>query len=148
MDLSIYSTGNGSDTDFALTGSLFNYVYLYCFGGNVEENTPNTPTEGKQRLDWFGNGLLNEELQFNSNTERALKENALTSQGLKAIKDAIETDLKPLKKIADIEVFLNASNVDKLQINVSLNEPNGNNTQNFNFIWDATRNELIEQRIL
>jgi hypothetical protein len=148
MDLSIYAKGNGSDTEFDLTDGLFNYVYLYLFGGNIEEDTPETPTAGKFRNDYWANGLFNTELQFNSTTERALLENAITSQGLENIRNAIVFDLKGLKDLAEIDVDLISSNVDKLEINVSLKEPDSDQLQTFNFIWDATRSELIEKRIL
>ena len=147
-DLLIYSTGNGTDTDFDTTESLFNSVYLSLFGGNVSEDTPETPTEGKQRTDWWGNSLFNTEQQFNSVTERTIEENTLSGQGLKNIREAIEIDLKWLAKLSVVEVFLEATNVNTLIINVSLTEPEGDVSQTFNFVWDATQKELIEKTIL
>jgi hypothetical protein len=148
MDLSIHATGNGTDTEFELSESLFNYVYLYLFGGNIEEDTPETPTAGKFRNDYWGNYLFSVEIQFNSSTERALRDNALTSQGLENIRNAIVFDLRGLKELADVDVELISVNIDKLEINVSLKQPDSEQNQTFNFIWDATKGELIEKRIL
>lgn len=147
MDLSLFSFGTGSDSEFNVSSNVFNIIYLQLFGGNVEADTPVTPEPGQERFDWWGNSLLDRDVQFNSFTERALSSNSLGEQGLRNISIAIQRDLRGLN-IGDINVNLTMPRPNNISIGIQINEPTNEQDQMIIFVWDQTRNEVIETRML
>jgi hypothetical protein len=160
MDLAIIEDGNGGDlkivgNDFASQNGWGNMVYLAMFGGNVEASTrPLSPTQ--LDFSYWGNAVLypqNESVQFNSRTERALKETALNSAGRIRIQQEIEADLKFMEAFARVTVRVTIEGVDRISIVIRVQEidPQSGTTPDqfraFVFIWDATRQELGDFRI-
>jgi len=148
IDIMIYESGSGGDLriendDIISISGLTNQVYLALFGGNIEQSTSDDLSELDQRLDWFGNELLDEEFQFNSLFEKRLTEVALNSAGISLLEDAALEDLKYLKKYANIEVEGSIVGINKFQLEVDLQEPDQQSTK-VKFIWDGTKQELIE----
>ena len=156
IDLTIYESGNGGElqllkNDLAQTDSFFNMVYLALFGGNVEASTTGNEIETELRLDWWGNALLfadNAELQFNSDTERTLNNITINSEGRNTIESAVKKDLLFLSNFAACDVIVSLETVDRVSIYVTLQEPDNIEEKNYQFIWDASKSELIESIIL
>ena len=162
-DLLIHATGNGGDAnlvsplgsvvtnDFELTEGLFNMVFLAMFGGNPGNVTTETFEEGEQRYDWWGNSLFFNnvsELQFNSYTENILNNVSLTSQSREIIKGFVQKDLDFLSNLAETTVSVYLLDNDRIEIEVKLQELSNKQNSEFQFIWDATKSELIEKRII
>jgi len=155
QDILIYEAGSGGEIsvqgdDIALVEYLYNQVYLAAFGGNVEASTLGNEPAGTIREDWWGNALLfnnDPASQFNSQTELALRENALTSTGRVAIQRAFEADLQYLKSIANITTNVVILSTNKVQLSATLTKPN-NQDVTVNFIWNNASGELITQQTI
>ena len=155
-DLLIYETGSGGDSnllsnDFELTGGVFNHVYFALFGGNPGFISTNNNVESEQNFDFWGNNLLlnnDPSIQFNSYTENILNTISLTSRSREIIKGFVIKDLQFLSNLADVSVEVFITDVDKVSIQIKLQEPNNQQEKEFQFVWDATKSELIEKRII
>lgn len=156
-DLLIQMTANGGDAnlvsnnDLEITEGLFNMVLFAMFGGNPGFITTESIEEGEKRYDWWGNSLFfnnSPEQQFNSYTENLLNNISLTSDSRKTIRAYVLKDLDFLSNLANIDVEIILSKINIVDIRVKIDEPS--NTQNieFQFIWDDTKSELIENRII
>ena len=151
-DLEIYENGSGGDLnlkndDLSTIQGLTNQVYLAFFGGNIEGNTKESSSELDQRTDWWANEYLKKEFQFNSNLERALKMIALNGAGLRVVEDAAKEDLKFLEQFAGVEISTEISSKNKLTIFVNIIEP-GKQSLKIKFVWDGTKQEIIETTVL
>lgn len=152
MDLKIVETYDGGDVvkttkDLKIIYGLSNMPYLALFGGCVEASTPTERIASEQNFDWWGNDLLmrdNRGLQFNSETERALKNIPLTSAGRQLIEQAVIRDLQHMKELARIGVSVVIIATDVVRIGIRVEEPDNLEQRDFIFIWDATRGELVE----
>lgn len=155
QDIGLFESGNGGDiavlnNDIMLSEQLYQQAYLCLFGGNVEAVTRGDEPAGKYRQDWWGNSLLFgtvKSKQFNSATERALRENALNSAGRVSIIRAVESDLAPLKSIATVAVDAAIQGVNKITISISLAQPAAK-TATLQLIWDNAKGEMIIDRII
>jgi hypothetical protein len=155
-DLLIYETGSGGDAnilsnDFELTDGLFNHVYFGLFGGNPDFISTNNNVESEQNFDWWGNNLFfnnDPDQQFNSYTENILNTISLTSQSREIIKGFVQKDLEFLSNLAEISVEVFITDVDKVTIQIKLQEPSNQQNKEFQFVWDSTKTELIEKRII
>jgi phage gp46-like protein len=153
MDLKVIEEGNGGELvktakDLVVISGLQNMVYLALFGGCVEASTPTKRLPTEQAADWWGNSLLfpdNPERQLNSLTERTLNEVALTSSGRVRIEQAVLKDLDFMKAFAEVSASVSIPETDKVVIQVTVQEPDNIEEQAFTFIWDATKNELVEE---
>ena len=153
-DLLIQITGDGGEAnlnsrnELELTEGLFNMVLIAMFGGNPGGVTTKEVEDGEKRSDWWGNSLLfnnSPEQQFNSYTENLLNNITLSRQ---IIKGYVEKDLEFLSNLAKTEVNVSLLGVDKIDITVKVNELSNIQNSEFQFIWDATKSELIENRII
>lgn len=152
-DLGIYENGSGGEitiqnNDLLLSEQLYMQAYLACFGGNVEANTKGNEQSGQLRQDWWGNSYLfsnSPSKQFNSETERALRNNPLTSAGRVNIIRAVQNDLKFLSNVAKVVIDATVLSASKIMIEVVLTEPTNNKTTLLQVIWDNTKNELITE---
>lgn len=146
IDLMIYESGSGGDLnlkndDLETVSGLTNQVYLALFGGNIEENTSDDLEDLDERNDWWGNYLLNEELQFNSSFERTLTTVTLNSGGISKLINAAKKDLKYLEAYADITVEGSIIGLNKFKLQVNLQEPDQSSTK-IKFIWDGTKGTI------
>jgi hypothetical protein len=150
MDLKIIETGNGGDavlgsSDLSVIYGFENMPYLAMFGGNVEASTPSERPENSQAFDWWGNDLLlkNEpKLQFNSETERTLKNVALSSTGRNQIEQAVKYDLSFMNDFAEPSIETAITAPDRLEISVQIKQPDNLADKLYVFIWDATKQDL------
>lgn len=151
-DIMIYESGSGGEMalkneDLQVIHGLTNQVYLALFGGNIEESTSEEIKQSDFRQDYWGNEYLDDEFQFNSELEKTLMTVALNTNGLSIIKDAAERDLEFLKKYCDIEIQVSLIKLNFVEIFVILQEPSKESTK-IKLVWDGTKNELIENKIL
>lgn len=151
---SIYESGNGGNlisqnNDIVMTEGLATLAYLKMFSGNVDADTKSDNNLGELRLDWWGNDTNeNSDNWINSNTERILKGIELTGSSIAKIKQSVVNDLKPLEKYGKVEVSVTLPFINRAQINVSIKEPTKKDSNSLIVIWDATKKEIIEQKIL
>jgi hypothetical protein len=150
MDVKLLETGNGGDLlklskDIAMVFGFENMPYLAMFGGNVEASTPVKRLANEQAFDWWGNSLLmpnDSSVQFNSLTERKLLEVPLTSFGRLQIEQAVIRDLEFMKPFAEVRVKVSIIATDKLQIAISIVEPDNLQKKEFIYIWDALKGDV------
>lgn len=143
--MTIYETGSGGDYAISMQDELFQQFYIAMFGGNIEQNTKSQYLENEERSDYWGNSLIfrtQQGKQFNSNTERVLRDVVLNSQGRLKILNAVNQDLDYLKKIGNFTVEVYFEGVNRISIEIKMN-----NTKSL-FIFDNAKKELIiEKRI-
>ena len=155
-DLELHETGDGGEIrlegrDIVTTGAIFNQIYLAFFGGNPGASTTGSELDTEQRSDWWGNSLLFQdqpEIQSNSSLERILESVALDSSGRLEIEEAAKEDLAFLSEVAEITVSTEIVSIDRLEITILAQEPGNLDVQAFIFIWDATKQEVIEFRTI
>jgi len=112
-DLLIRETGNGGDlvlrgNDLAMVSGAENMPYLSMFGGS----------------DWWGNALLLGEsidLQFNSESEKAINEMSLNSAGRVFLENAIQRDLASLKNNSKSALVVSVSFISAERISIEIN---------------------------
>lgn len=154
-DILLYENGNGGEisvngNDIALNDQLLQQPYLCLFGGNVEAITNGNEQVGALRNDWWGNSLFfaqESDKQFNSITEKTLKEVPLNSVGRIKILRATELDLESLKQWADVSVDVIIAKVNEVIISIKLKQPNQQENI-INIIWDGAKQQVIKQVII
>lgn len=150
MELALVELGDGGElvkntNDLKVIFGFENIPYLALFGGNVEQSTPTRRDPAAQDFSWWGNNLLmpNDSLiQFNSETERVIKNTPLTSFGRTVIEDAIKTDLQVMSDYVEVTVQTEIVSDDRLEILITLMKPSNLTSTTLVFIWDATMQEL------
>lgn len=151
---SLYEDGNGGQLflrnfEIIQTEGLATLAYLKMFGGNVEANTKKENLPGEILEDWWGNNPTdNSSKWINSNTERILRGVELTNQNLANIKEAVKKDLKSLEVYGKIEINISYPLLNTVKINIQIKEPTKKDSNSLILLWDATRNEVIEQNTI
>ena len=148
-DLKIIESFDGGDlvlngNDLQVIDGFQNMIYLALFGGNIEQSTKQY-NENEERFDYWANSLLmldSPDIQYNSETERTLNEVALNSRGRLLIEQSVKKDLEFMQDFGNIDVNVSIVQNDRVKINVIIKEPNELNSNEFNYIWGATENEL------
>ena len=148
-DLKLIETFDGGDlvlngNDLQVIDGFQNMIYLALFGGNIEQSTKEFD-EDEERFDYWANDLLmldSPDIQYNSETERTLNEVTLNSRGRLLIEQSVKKDLEFMQDFGNIEVNVSIVQNDRVKINVIIKEPNELNSNEFNYIWGATENEL------
>ena len=153
-DLTLFESGDGgelylkSNKDLSLSEKIFQTAYIRLFGGNVEASTKGDELPTQIRNDWWGNSLFFKEKpqkQFNSETEKTLSSVALNSYGRMAILRAVEEDLKFLREISDIQINVVLLSVQRLSIELKINQPNNIEGKPYKIIWDNAKQEVITE---
>jgi hypothetical protein len=126
----MYETGSGgsiviSENDIQNDSGIFTPVYLVMFSSISP---------------YWGNNVFN--ISIDSQTEKALTSNSLDSKGKENIKRAIESDLSNLT-FADFDVSLVEIDDNRMKINIV-----ANNNQTLQMVWDFTKSQVIEFRII
>lgn len=153
MDLELIETGDGGDVikyknDLSVIFGFQNMPLLAMFGGNVQASTPQNRLETEEDFSFWGNGLLMPQqsgLQFNSETERILKNVAINSTGLTLIEQAVNNDLKFMQDFATVSVSVAIISDDRIAIGIRLKQPDNLQQQDFIYIWNATNQEFIRR---
>ena len=132
MDVAIVETGNGGDlqligNDLQMVYGGENNIYLGLFGGNKKEVTKNKVVSAES-FDYWGNNLFypgNQSVQFNSTTENAFQNLALTSAGRILIENAMKSDLKFMSDFGEVEVSASITATDKIEVLIKWIAPAG-----------------------
>ena len=148
-DLKLIETFDGGDlvlngNDLQVIDGFQNMIYLALFGGNVKQSTKEFD-EDEERFDYWANDLLmldSPDIQYNSETERTLNEVTLNSRGRLLVEQSVKKDLEFMQDFGNVEVNVSIVQNNRVQINVIIKEPNELNSNEFNYIWSATENEL------
>jgi hypothetical protein len=155
-DLLLYETGNGGDlsilnNDLVMVEALCQQVYLALFGGNIEANTKPKYIENEERFDYWGNSLVwkdKETRQFNSLTERAIKNNPISSSGRLAVLQAVNEDLSYLTSLLTYSADVSITGVDSLAITVKFTSKTNQEDKVLEFVYDNAKNTLIIDKII
>lgn len=147
-DDKLIDTPDGADfelkgNDIVSIEGVQNMPYIAMFGGGDELTTGAKVTE--QAFDWWGNFAFdpsNRSVWINSRTEKTLKTTPLTPFGRQIIEEQVKADLQFMEAFATVEVAVSLISVDKVKIDVKIQEPSSNENQIFSYIWNATEQEL------
>jgi hypothetical protein len=155
-DILLFEAGAGGDfaiinDDLAMGETLYEQIYLALFGGNIEASTKLNYLPTEERNDYWGNSLIwkdQKDLQFNSETERAIQNNALNSSGRLKILQAVETDLAYLKSMLKMTTEVQILGRDNLQIIVNFTEVQNQQNRALKLVYSNAKNEIIIEKIL
>ena len=155
-DISLFETGSGGDfavidNDLLMGESLYQQIYIALFGGNIEASTKSVYLDSEERFDYWGNTLIwkdEKTKQFNSETERAIQNNALNSSGRLNILQAVNVDLEYLKTIINFEADVSILSRDNLRITVSFTEKTNQQNKALQLIYDNAKKEVIIEKII
>lgn len=155
-DITLYETGSGGDfailnNDLQMGESLYQQIYLALFGGNIEANTKQSYLDNEERFDYWGNSLIWKDAstkQFNSETERTIRNVAFNSSGRIAIIQAINNDLNYLKGVVDFVAEVQVLGVSRMSIIVTFSEKGNQQDKVLQLIFDNIKNELIIEKII
>jgi phage gp46-like protein len=150
-DIALFESGGSGDfsivnDDLLMGESLYQQIYLALFGGNLEADTKQVYTEKEERFDYWGNSLIWNDvksIQFNSQTERTIQNNALNSSGRLAIMQAVDLDLHYLSSIITYEVDVSIISAIKLSIIVNFTEKTNQQDRTLVLIYDNAKKEII-----
>lgn len=151
IDIEVAETYDGGDfvkkgMDLSVISDWRSMPYLAMFGGNVEQSTPvSSLPENTERQDYWANSLFwpdDRSKQFNSETERTLREVALTQDGISQIEDAMMTDLEFMQDFAEIRVNARLLDVNELELTVFAREPENLEEAEFRYIWRPSDGSL------
>lgn len=162
-DIEIIETGNGGDA-VLVVGQIIpsnqvnatangyvksasgwqNMIYFALFGGNIAQDTSER-ADGEQAFDWWGNSLFfpnEKDKQFNSQTERALKNNPITSSGRQNIEQAVIKDLDFMKVLATVTVTTKIVAPDRLRTEIKVVKLGQLSEQLYTYLWDGVSQQL------
>lgn len=153
-DIMLYQTGSGGDmailnNDLVLGDVLFQQVHLALFGGNLKANTESSYIGTEERFDYWGNSLIwrdSRPEQFNSNTERTLRNVVLNSSGRLAILQAVNTDLEAIKGFVNFMTSVSLLGINSVKITIELSGKTNTESKTLEVIFDNSKNELILQQ--
>lgn len=152
-DISLFELGSGGDfaivnDDLLMGESLFQQIFLALFGGNIEESTKQFYLETEERFDYWGNTLLWNDVktkQFNSETERTLRNVAVNSSGRIAVLQAVELDIAYLKTVANIVPDVQILSRSEIKITIVLSEKSNQQDKLLQFVYNNASGEVIIQ---
>jgi hypothetical protein len=154
-DIHIFESGNGGELaivnqDVFLVETLYQQAYLALFGGNIEANTSSTIAT-EEKFDYWGNNLFWGNIpskQFNSNTQRVLRDAVLNSVGRLQIITAVTQDLAYLSQLANIDVDVVIISTNRIQIDITFTRRTNQQSQIFQLVYDNANNEIITQSVI
>ena len=155
-DILLRETGNGGDfavlsNDLVLSDTLYQQFYLAMFGGSLKANTKAKYLDNEERFDYWGNSLIwptQPNKQFNSETERTLKEVAINSFGRMKVLQAVKSDLAYLSNVINFDIEVNLLNENKLSITITFTEKTNQQDKSLQFVFDNSKSELLIQEII
>jgi phage gp46-like protein len=155
-DITLFESGSGGDfsllnKDIGLSERIYYKVYLSLFGGNTEASTKGDEIQGEERKDWWGNSLFfpgDLSKQFNSETEKILKNVALNSSGRISILEAVKVDLKLFNNISQNDINVVLLNSNSVSIEVKISEPINNSSSILKMVWNNAKNEVITSLLI
>lgn len=154
LNFALYEDGNGGQmilrsNEILQTESLATLAYLAMFGGNVEAETQKENSPGELKRDWWANDpSKNSETWINSRTEKVLRGIEISSSSRFEIEEAVKYDVKELEQYGKVKVEVTFPSLNRVEILITISEPNVIKDKRLQFVWDATRNETIEKQTL
>lgn len=145
MDVLVVETLNGGDVlvkgnDLAAAQGFENMPYLALFGGNLEASTPSIRVDGELNNDWWGNSFIPQRAaQINSDTERKIQTEPVTSSGRVRMESTVKRDLQFMTQFAEVSATVSVLSDDVIGINIRIQEPANVQAREFQYIWDGTR---------
>lgn len=145
MDVLVVETLNGGDVmvkgnDLMAAKGFENMPYLAMFGGNLEASTPSIRVAGELNNDWWGNSFIQQRAaQANSDTERKLQNEPVTSAGRIRMEATVKRDLQFMTQFAEVSASVVILSDDVIGIRVKIQEPANIQAREFQYIWDGTR---------
>jgi len=155
-DVLIYESGDGGELsimndDLVFSETLYQQIYLALFGGNIEENTKRDYLVSEQRFDYWGNTLFfseNQTKQFNSNTERTIKNIVLNSSGRLDLIRAVIDDLAYLDDLLNSNVDVQFFDANKIRIVIKFEMKSNQENRVLQLVYDNAKNELIIEKTI
>ena len=155
-DIHLFETGSGGDfaivnNDLLMGESLYQQIYLALFGGNIQASTKPSYLASEERFDYWGNSLIWKDAkakQFNSETERTLRNVALNSSGRLSILQAANNDLDYLKGVVDFTVEVGIESVSRISVTVSFSEKTNQQDKVLQMVWNNSKNEVIITKLI
>lgn len=155
-DISLFETGSGGDfaieqNDLLMGETIYQQIYIALFGGNIEASTKISYLESEERFDYWGNSLFwgkEKSKQFNSETERAIQNNALNSSGRLNIIQAMNVDLNYLKNVIDYVADVRILSTNKLALSVSFKGKENQQDKSLQMVYDNAKKEVIIEKII
>jgi len=149
IDFKIKDTPEGgaiefSGSDVKLTGSWATMLYMGLFGGNTEAVTGQR-NAGQIAEDYWANSLLFQDKpqkQNNSRTENALKSGVIGYDAVRKVTEAAQKDLIFFQQFANLEVEVEEQGYHSIALNITVQEPGNLENKLYQFVWDATEQEL------
>jgi len=149
IDFKLKDTPEGGDIEFTgsdlkLTGSWATMLYMGLFGGNTEAVTGQR-NDQQIAEDFWANSLLHEDKpakQNNSRTEKALKTGVIGYDAVRKVTEAAQKDLSFFQQFANIEVEVEEQGYHSIALNITVQEPGNLDNKLYQFLWDATEQEL------
>lgn len=148
IDFVLYETFSGGskffynkDKDLQTTRSLFTYVYVLVFGGNVEATTNGSELPRQKRYDYWGNACFYQntpEKWFNSEFEKAINKVELSSTGRVELENALKADLKRLEPFGELTATVRIVGSDFIAAEIFLED-----VGKFSLTWKANLEENI-----
>ena len=151
-DLTLYEGGSGGDlvllkNDLDTTSALWNNVYLALFGGPIEsDHEDREESTNEINNEYWQDNLFyetDETKHLNSQTEIELNHIVINSKGLSDLENTIKEDLEFLNDLGNVSVSVSQNGVDKIEMNILIEENDENQDFTLKYIWDATKSELI-----
>ena len=155
-DIILYESGSSGDfsiidEDLLMGESLYQQIYLAFFGGNIEASTKDSYIPSEDRFDYWGNSLVwknQKTVQFNSETERAIQNNTLSSLGRLNIIQAMNVDLAYLKSLIDYTIDVQISGRESLNIIVKFTQKSNQQDKVLQIVYNNAKNEVIIEKII
>lgn len=156
IDLLVIETKNGGDivfngNDFVTTQTFTNDPYFGCWGGNPKQETQENPQPNETNFDFWANSLIwnnDSQVWINSRLEKLLTTIALTSASRLLIQRTVENDLEFMKEFAELNVLVTLPDVDKVKIQIEIQQPETLTDTVFVFLWDSAIGELTQDGII
>lgn len=148
MDIKLIETEDGGDfvlkgSDLAVVNGFENMIYLALFGGNVEASTPQDRPASLQDYSYWGNFWITDvPAQFNSTTERMLRDVSLTSANRPVIQAAVISDLAFMQSFAQVSVSVTIPAINTVRLAITVTEPDNPGQGPYIFIWDGLRQDV------
>lgn len=151
-DITLYESGSGGEfnlltNDLEVTSALWNNIYLALFGGNVDSTHEDAEIDANSAdLEYWQNSTFfteTPEKKLNSLTEITLTKTTLDSKGLNALEEVVKTDLDYLSDLGELTIEVSQDGVDRIIIDILIQESETQTDLALKFIWDATLNEVI-----
>lgn len=152
INYSTYEDGTGGElviknNGIVTTEALYTAIYLRLFGGNPGAKTTREKPNNEFNETWWGNDSQGDSSQWiNSETENVLRGMTINTTNIVKLESAINTDLEDIKQFGEIGIEITYPSLNSIEILITITNTQGKDE--VLLVWDATRNEVIESKII